>query len=298
MKRFAAVRDGDAPPAFMRLRDAGLLDARIEAAERALADCRLCPHECGVNRAAGEVGECGVSADAHVAAEMVHLGEVPDLAPAWTVFLSGCTMRCCYCRKWELIERPNGGRVLKPEWFAAAAERAVREGARTMKLLGGTPEPHVAALLRALRETNVPLPVMWESTMFISPQCLRLIEGTVDLFIANLRYGNDTCARELSGVRDYVAPALDALRDVMQWTDVIVRHLVLPGHVECCTRLLAEMLEEVAPEVELTLLMQYVPLWRAAEHPPLNRRLTDEERDAAVRAVGSAKERWSVADLT
>ncbi|MCD6360234.1 MAG: hypothetical protein J7M38_05155, partial [Armatimonadetes bacterium] len=207
------------------------------------------------------------------------------------------TMQCVYCRKWELIERPDTGRVLEPAWFAAAADRAAGEGARTMKFLGGTPEPHVASLLRALRGTNTPLPVVWESTMFIAPQCLRLIEGTLDLFIANLRYGNDRCAQELSGVASYVEPALEALREVMQWADVTIRHLVLPGHVECCTRPLAEMLEEVAPDVELLLLMQYVPFRHAGEHPPLNRRLTAAERDAAVSAVSSVKSRWSVADL-
>ncbi len=243
------------------------------------------------------MGWCGVGSEAHVAADLVHLGEVAELAPAWTVFLSGCTMRCVYCRKWELIEQPQAGRVLEPRWFAERARQARAEGARTIKLLGGTPEPHVAALLAAMGEMDAPLPVIWESTMFMSVQCLSLIEGTVDLFIANLRYGNDECARELSGVAEYVAPALAALREVMRWSEVRIRHLVLPGHIDCCTRPLAAMLEEIAPELELELLMQYVPFWRAGDHPPLDRRLTEAERSAAIAAVSEVKQRWRVVDL-
>ncbi len=274
-----------------------LLDVKVELARRALSDCRLCPNDCGADRLAGEVGACGVGAHAHVAASMVHLGEVGHLAPAWTIFLSGCTMRCAYCRKWELVAEPATGRRLDAEWFAGAASEARGDGARTLKLLGGTPEPHVYHVLNALRATAEPLPVVWESTMFMSPQCLRLVEGVVDLFVANVRYGNDECARELSGVDAYVEPALAALRNVMQWTDVTTRHLVLPGHIDCCTRPLAEMLEQVAPKIEMTLQLQYVPFWRAVEYPPLDRRLTDEERRAAVGAVSAVKRKWCVVDL-
>ena len=335
MTRFLRVRAGLEPPAFMRCRagavdlgdpatasddelrrahqtgmadlrrglasaghaGASLLDVKAELARRALRRCRLCPNDCGVDRTSGEVRRCGVGARAHVAAEMVHLGEVEELAPAHAIFLSGCTMRCIYCRRWELIEHPDQGDVLEPAWFAERVRKARSAGARAIKLLGGTPEPHVAALLDALRSLDVALPVVWESTMYISEQCLGLIEGTVDLVVANLRYGSDQCARELSGVGRYVEPALTALRHAMRWTDVTVRHLVLPGHIDCCTRPLAEMLQGIAPEVEMMLLMQYVPFWQAADHPPLDRRLTAREREEAVAAVGSVKERWSVSPL-
>ncbi|MGD9497398.1 MAG: radical SAM protein, partial [Armatimonadota bacterium] len=294
MTRFRRVRDGLAPAALerCRARPAGiaglraasdgelaaahaegmvripgggepvspsLLDVKIELARRALADCRLCPHECGVNRLTGEVGFCGVGAEAHVAAQMVHLGEQADLVPAYSVFLAGCTMRCLYCRRPDLLARPQEGESLGPDAFAASVRAGVEEGARTLKLLGGTPEPGVHAILRGLRALDVSLPVMWESTMFMASQCLQIIRGTIDLFIANLRYGNDDCARELAGVESYLEPALGALREVSEWAVVTLRHLVLPGHIDCCTAPLAEMLEEALPEAELVLLMQYVP---------------------------------------
>lgn len=275
-----------------------LLDVKIELARRALMDCRLCPRACGVNRLAGEVGYCGLGPEALVGAQMLHLGEVEELAPAWSVFLSGCTMRCLYCRKPDLIVPPLPGEPLRPEAFARAVREAGRDGARTIKLLGGTPEPSIHAILRGLRALDTPLPVAWESTMFIGRQCLRIMRGCVDLVVANMRYGNDRCARELSGVDAYVAPAMAALREVGRWTDVTLRHLVLPGHVDCCTAPLAGMLEEALPEVELVLLMQYVPFWRAGERPELSRRLSDEERERAIDAVRARKGCWRVGDLT
>ncbi|MGC9318561.1 MAG: radical SAM protein, partial [Armatimonadota bacterium] len=276
---------------------ASLLDVKMELARRALRDCRLCPHDCGVNRLAGERGLCGVGEQTHVAAEMVHLGELPDLVPAYSVFLGGCTMRCLYCRKPDLLERPDEGEVLEPERFARNVAAGARDGARTLKLLGGTAEPHLHAILRALRALNTALPVMWESTMFIAPQCLELIRGCVDLFIANMRYGNDDCARELSGVAEYVRPAMAAVREIGRWADVTLRHLVLPGHIDCCTAPLAKMLEDALPDVELVLLMQYVPFWRAWERPELSRRLTEHERRRAVAVVSERKRLWSVGDL-
>lgn len=274
-----------------------LLDVKIELARRALADCRLCPHECGVDRLAGETGFCGVGARAHIGSQMVHLGELPDLVPAYSVFFAGCTMRCLYCRKPDLLDRPREGEVLAPPGFAAAVRAGVGEGARTLKLLGGTPEPHLHAILSGLRVLDVSLPVMWETTMFTSPQCLEIARGTVDLFIANLRYGNDDCARELSGVEAYLEAALAAVRDVSAWTDVTLRHLVLPGHIDCCTAPLAAILEEALPEVEMVLLMQYVPFGRAWERPELARRLTPADRERAVEVVSARKRLWSVGDL-
>jgi len=277
---------------------ASLLDVKIEMARRALQDCRLCPHECGVDRTAGGRGFCGVGPRAQIGAQMVHLGELPDLVPAYSVFLSGCTMRCVYCRKPDLLERPEEGEVLEPAAFAREVEEGAARGARTLKLLGGTPEPSVHALLQALRQLRTPLPLVWESTMFIAPQCLRLLRGVVDLFVANVRYGNDTCARELSGIDRYVTPAMEALREVSRWSDVTLRHLILPGHVECCTMPLAAMLEELLPDVELVLLDQYRPFWRAFEHPTLSRRLSDDERGAAIEAVSARKRLWRLSDLT
>ncbi|MEA3404068.1 MAG: radical SAM protein [Armatimonadota bacterium] len=274
-----------------------LLDVKIELSRRALSDCRLCPHACGVDRLAGERGFCAVGAETHVAAEMVHLGELPDLVPAYSVFLGGCTMRCLYCRKPDLLQRPDEGDLLQPERFARDVAAGARDGARTLKLLGGTPEPHVHAILRGLQALDVSLPVMWESTIFIAPQCLELIRGCVDLFIANVRYGNDDCARELSGVAEYVQPAMAALREASRWADVALRHLVLPGHIDCCTAPLAEMLEDALPDTELVLLMQYVPFWRAWERPELSRRLSEEERRHAVEVVSERKRLWSVGQL-
>jgi len=274
-----------------------LLDVKVELARRALAECRLCPHECGVDRLVGETGFCGVGARAHIGSQMVHLGELPDLVPAYSVFLAGCTMRCLYCRKPDLLDRPREGEPLEPETFAASVRAGVGEGARTLKLLGGTPEPHLHALLSGLRALDVSLPVMWETTMFASPQCLEIARGTVDLFIANLRYGNDECARELAGVEGYLDPALAALREVSTWTDVTLRHLVLPGHIDCCTAPLAEMLEQALPDVEMVLLMQYVPFGRAWGRPELARRLTPADRERAVEAVAARKRLWSVGDL-
>jgi len=259
-----------------------LLDLKEELARRSLEKCRLCPWECEADRAWGAKGPCGVGDVSYFAHDFLHLGEQPDLVPAHTFFLGGCTMRCLYCRKWQVIENPEAGfRLL--DRFSARVEQAVREGARSLKWLGGTPEPHLPDILAALGSLRVNLPVMWESTMYISREGLALAEGTVDLFLANLRYGSDRCALALSGVTGYLRASRQATLAAAAHTAVLIRHLVLPGHLDCCTRPVLEWAAAHFPAERVELLLQYVPHYQAFAHPELaiHRRLSTAERERA-----------------
>ena len=259
-----------------------LLDLKIRLASEMLRACALCPNECRVDRASGERGKCGVGADSFFAHDFLHLGEDEQLVPTYAVFLGGCTMHCLYCRKWRLLEEPEAGTRLDSD-FPARVRNATKSGARSIKFLGGTPEPHLPNLLAALRELDSPLPVIWESSMYISDACLRLAAGTVDLFLANLRYGRDECASALSGVRNYFQAACEATLKAATHAPVLIRHLVLPGHLDCCTAPIVAWAARHFRRESFQLLFQYVPHYRVFDHPELGlaRRLTGEERDRA-----------------
>ena len=263
--------------------------------------CSLCPQDCRVNRASDQRGACGVGAQSFFAHDFLHLGEDEQLVPTYAVFLGGCTMHCLYCRKWRLLLEPDNGMPLDAN-FPPRVANAESAGARSLKFLGGTPEPHLPNLLSALRTLNSPLPIIWESSMFLSEQCLRLALGTVDLFLANLRYGSDDCAFALSGVRNYVETARQATLRAAAYVPVLIRHLVLPGHLDCCT---APTLTWAAqhlwspkrprrpgdfPREAFQLLFQYVPHHRVFDHPELglSRRLTPEERQQAQQILQEA----------
>lgn len=266
-----------------------LLEIKEQIALAMCSPCRLCARQCGVDRPAGERGWCGVGWPGRVGEEHIHFGELEELIPTHSLFFSGCTMNCIYCRKQGLIHDPDVGTPFHPESFVRVVQTRVRQGARSLKLLGGTPEPQLPAVFRLLRTLPERLPVSLETTMYITPEIVRLYEGAIDVLICNVRYGQATCAVRLSQAPGYVRLSRHALAQAAGRLKVSLRHLVLPGHSDCCTAGVARTLQELFPSDPLMLLTQYTPFGTAMQDPVLGRPLTDTDRDKALAVARANK---------
>ncbi len=252
-----------------------LLDLKISLAARMLDDCDLCPHHCHVNRTQGKTGFCGVADRTAVHWEGILHGEEIELMASHEVFLSGCTMRCAFCYSHEHIVRPMSGLPMAPRALAGCADQRRAEGSANLNLVGGEPTVHIPNLLRMLREIAAPLPVVWNSNMYATPQAMALLDGVVDLFLGDIHFGSDECARRLGLIPDYL-PSVKAafLTAASSGADVIIRHLVMPGHLDCCARPAMEWAAQALPETPFHLMFQYVPDFRAAHDPVLGRFLS------------------------
>lgn len=262
------------------------LDLKVALAERMLEDCDLCPHHCHVNRNRGETGFCGVADRTAVHWEGILHGEEIELMASHEVFLSGCTMRCAFCYSHQHITRPMSGLPMTPREMASCADRRHGEGASNLNLVGGEPTVHIPNILRMLREVSAPLPVVWNSNMYATPQAMALLDGVVDLFLGDIHFGNNDCARRLGLIPDYL-PSIKAafIAAASSGADVIIRHLVMPGHLDCCARPAMEWAKQALPETPFHLMFQYVPDFRAARDPVLGRfLLPDEIRRAGAMA--------------
>lgn len=284
---FRAVRDGQRLPHFHQSRtrtgpEPSLLDLKISLAERMLDDCDLCPHHCHVNRNQGKTGFCGVADRTAVHWEGVLHGEEIELTASHEVFLSGCTMRCAFCYSHEHITRPMSGLPMAPQEIAGCVDQRRREGSLNLNLVGGEPTVHIPNLLKMLREIESALPVIWNSNMYATPQAMALLDGVVDLFLGDIHFGNDDCARRLGLIPEYL-PSVKAafLAAAASQADVIIRHLVMPGHLECCARPAMEWAAQALPETPFHLMFQYVPDFRAARDPVLGRFVSPEETQRA-----------------
>ncbi len=262
---------------------ASLLALKAELARRALSCCRLCGHRCGADRASGVRGSCGVGVTPRVASAFLHGGEEPELVPSHTVFFAGCTMGCDYCQNWDIAFRPEAGSPTDAPALARLFEAGQASGGRNLNLVGGDPTPNLHTILEALALTAAATPVVWNSNMYMEEEAARLLDGVVDVYLADLRYGNDECARRLSGVGRYSEVVRRAVGEAHRQTDVMLRHLVLPGHVECCTRPVIEWVGANIPGVYFNLMFQYRPCHFAARHPELGRGLTSGERELALK---------------
>lgn len=267
-----------------------LLDLKITLAERLLDACDLCPHRCLVNRNRGETGFCGVADRMAVHWEGVLHGEESEVVPSHEVFLSGCTMRCAFCYSHEHITRPMSGLLMLPSELAARTRsRRRREGAANLNLVGGDPIVHLLPILKTLRQLEDPIPIVWNSNMYATAQTMALLDGVVDLFLGDIHFGNDTCARKLGRIPNYLPSVQNAfLAAARSGASVIIRHLVMPGHNHCCTRPALEWAARTLPDVPFHLMFQYLPDYRALGDPVLGHPLTAAERSEALAMAHAA----------
>ena len=266
-----------------------------------LAHCTLCPRQCGVNRRAGARGFCGAGREVRVAQTMLHRWEEPCLVGvhgAGAVFFAHCTLRCIYCQN-HAISHEGSGTEMRTEELAARFLTLQREGAATLDLVTPTHyTPQILAALTQARAEGLTLPVVWNTSGYETVENITRLAGAVDIYLPDLKYANEESGRLYSAAPDYAAAAWDALAamvaqvgavqfaaDGQLMRGVLVRHLVLPGHRHESIALVRRLWTAFGDAVQLSLMRQYTPLYRAAEFPPLHRRLTTFEYESVVAAA-------------
>jgi len=266
-----------------------LLDLKIELAKRILKSCHFCERRCGVDRTAGERGVCGVGERSRIASEFMHHGEEPELVPSYTIFFSGCTFKCCMCQNWDISQYPEGGIKVSHKTLAKLIEAHRREGARNVNFVGGEPTPNLHTILAALNGCKINIPSVWNSNFFMSLESMKLLFGTQDVYLTDLKYGNDVCALKYSKVPNYWKVVTRNHRLAFVDAELIIRHLVLPTHIECCTRpALTWISENLGSMVRVNLMGQYHSQYKANEFEELRRRPTSEEMSAAFEIAREA----------
>lgn len=251
--------------------------------------CRLCPRACGVDRAAGQTGVCRMPAGLRVARAAPHLWEEPCISGtrgSGAVFFSGCALGCRFCQNRE-ISAEGFGAVITPARLRDIFRELVEiHGCHNISLITGT--QFLPEILEAL-DPKPPVPVVWNTGGYETPDTLRRLDGLVDIYLPDLKYRDSALALRLSGAADYPDVAAAAICEMVRQTGAarydgdglmtrgtIVRHLVLPGQVDnslACVEWMAETFP--SGDVPLSLMSQYTPM--PGMEPPLDRRVTADE---------------------
>jgi putative pyruvate formate lyase activating enzyme len=265
------------------------LDLKIEIATQILQSCRFCTRQCGVNRLTTGLGYCGCGNTMAVSSIFAHMGEEPELVPSGTIFTMGCTMRCRHCQNWTISQWKESGTEVKPEELAREVEQLRRSGCRNANLVGGEPTPWLRQWLETFRHVGVSVPVVWNSNSYYSKETAQLLAGFVDVYLLDFKYGPGDCAARISDAPDYWRVCTRNHLEAKKNGELIIRVLVLPGHLECCVKpILNWIAENLGVETRVNLMFQYRPEWRAHEIPELRRRLSNEEMEQAVRTAKEA----------
>ncbi len=246
-------------------------------------NCQLCEHRCAVNRTAGELGFCKASTVAHLFRHRIEYAEEIELVPSHLFYLSGCDLRCAFCIAGINAFDPSRGKPLTSEIFSRAVAWGRERGARNIQWVGGEPTIHIPAILDLMANCPQLPPVVWKSDFYGTPEAFDLLDGAVDVFVADFKFGNDACARRIADVDNYVSIITRNLKRAAGNARLIVRHLLLPGHAQCCYQPIVRWLKENLPGVPFSLRDSYLPSWRSSRFAELAKPLPPRDGRDALR---------------
>lgn len=284
-------------PVYMKLWYSGEIRKKAVAARALLSSCSLCPRNCRVNRLKGEKGFCGQGPKAKVARALPHFGEEPPLSGsrgAGTVFFSGCALRCLFCQNFQ-ISQEGIGKELVPEDLAGIFLNLQIQGCHNLDLV--SPTPHLPFILSALEiaiSQGFRLPIVYNTHGYLSETVLDLLEGIVDIFLPDMKYGENTAAARLSQAEDYPYYNQTAIRQMFRQVGslkidehgigcrgLLVRHLILPEKSQNSLEVI-KALASISLEIPISLMAQYRPCFKSQEVSEINRPLHPGEYTEAV----------------
>ncbi|HEX3014341.1 MAG TPA: radical SAM protein [Methanobacterium sp.] len=261
--------------------DFSYLDVKIKIAERIFENCYFCERRCYVNRTINK-GFCNVG-NPKIASEFLHIGEEAPLVPSHTIFFTGCNFECIYCQNFDISQFPEAGIEMSEEQLAKIIDRRRKEGSRNVNFVGGDPTPNLLYILKTMKLCNENIPVIWNSNFYMSRDAMRLLDGFVDLYLSDFKYRPERCAEKLSKVPDYWNIVTRNHKMAKNSGDMIIRHLVLPNHVECCSKpILKWISENLGKETVVNIMGQYRPVYRAQEREEIARYPIHQELEEVV----------------
>ncbi len=258
------------------------LDLKIKIAEKIFENCYFCEMKCYANRTINK-GFCGVGKP-KIASEFVHTGEEVPLIPSHTIFFTGCNFECIYCQNFDISQLPGAGAEISEKRLAKIIDRRRKEGSRNVNFVGGDPTPNSLYILKTMKLCNENIPVVWNSNFYMSNDAMRLLDGFVDLFLSDFKYGPEGCAKKLSNVPNYWKTITRNHKMAKNSGDMIIRHLVLPGHVECCSKpILKWIRDNLGKKTVVNIMGQYRPVYRAYKCKEITRYPSHSELEEVVK---------------
>jgi len=284
---------------YLNLAASGELARRAEAAYRHLEDCDLCARYCRVNRRRGIEGAvCRTGERALVASYGAHHGEENPLrgrGGSGTIFFAWCNLRCVFCQNWDISQR-GIGREVEPHELADMMLKLQAEGCHNINLV--SPSHVVAQIIAAVADAaprRLRLPLVYNTGGYDSPEALALLDGIVDIYMPDMKYGDSALARKYSKVRNYVEANRVAVKEMHRQVGdlvldghgiaqrgLLVRHLVMPHGIGGTGQVLQFLANEISRNTYLNLMDQYQPCHHADEFPQLERPITREQYREAL----------------
>jgi len=283
-------------PAYLELLESGEFKKRVNLLNNLLDECRLCPHECGVNRRDGQLGVCKAPAKIDVSSVCLHNGEEPPISGyrgSGTIFFCHCNLNCVFCQNYQISQGSDAINT------SLTAKELAEEMLRLQNKLNAhninvvSPTHYIAQIVEAVylaAQKGLKLPIVYNTNSYDSLEVIKLLDGIVDIYLPDLKYANNGFAKKYSNAPKYVDVSRAVIKEMFRQvgtleTDdlntgirgMIVRHLVLPNDISGSFENLRWLADEVSPTVFLSLMSQYHPCNKAVNFAELNRGVARNE---------------------
>lgn len=289
-------------PHYLELFKSGELKKRADELEARLKSCDICPHNCKVDRLAGQRGFCRSAYNPIIASYCAHRGEEPVLSGmcgSGTIFFGNCNMKCVYCQNYQISQ--DWREQQKNEYEIAVLEERMlilQDELYCHNVNFVTPSHFIPQIVRALLEAiphGFHLPLVYNSSGYDSPETIQALDGIFDIYLPDLRYADNKIAKKYSGVPGYVEHARAAIKEMYRQVGnlvlndeglaekgVIVRHLILPERLAGSADSLKWLANDVSPEITVSIMAQYYPMHKAGKYPELARGINAAEYKEVV----------------
>lgn len=263
-----------------------------------MESCNVCPRKCGVNRNKGELGFCKAGDKAEVYSAHLHFGEEPPISGkngSGTVFFAHCSLRCAYCQNYKLSQLEHG-KDFGTEELAGLMLSLAAKKAHNINLVTPTHyAPQIAAAITCARRSGLGIPIVYNTSGYEALETLHFLEGLVDIYLVDMRYGDNKSASKYSACSDYAEINQAAVREMHRQVGnlktaesgigtrgVIVRHLVLPNDISGTDTVLRFISEALGSDAYISFMSQYYPAYNARKYGGISRRINEREYCKAV----------------
>lgn len=274
------------------------LNDRINQAYALASPCVLCPRNCKVDRKKGEKGFCKADYKMKVRHIFPHFGEEPPISGTYgsgTIFFSNCNLNCAYCQNFPFSQKGEGDEISKED-LAQKMLWLQQQKCHNINLV--TPTHYLPFILESIYEAKkhgLYIPIVYNTSGYEKTEVLKLLNGIVDVYLPDMRYGDDISSQKYSNAKDYFLVNQEAVKEMVHQTGeiqtdenniikkgVIIRHLILPNNLSASKNIFEFISQNFGGKISLSLMSQYFPYHKASDFPELTRKITREEYESAI----------------
>lgn len=288
-------------PGYLDLLENGELQKRVNILNSMLQDCVLCPHQCKVDRTNGIRGYCKTLDNVIVSGADTHFGEEKELVGRYgsgTIFFSHCNLTCVFCQNYE-ISYCGEGQDISPAALSEIMLYLQKKKCHNINLVSpGHIVPQIVEGILLAAKKGLNIPIVYNTNGYDLTDTLRLLDGIVDIYLPDLKFGNDATAQKYLGVKQYYSIAKAAVKEMhrqvgnltindldIAYHGLLIRHLVMPENLAATEEIMRFIANEISPDTYVNIMAQYYPSHRAHEYQALKRRITKQEFASAISAA-------------